>query len=100
MDCLFCKVLPEVSQLDFVNLPDLDSIDQQMNFNGDDDFGEDRQILAQLSPLVAYVTHEDKTTLKIFSLSKEQTIGTIPTTSAIRKFATSLTNPSYKLTVM
>ena len=46
MDCLFCKVLPEVSQIDFVHLPDLHSIDQEMTFVGPEEFGEDRQILA------------------------------------------------------
>jgi len=42
-----------------------------MTFGSAEEFGEDREILAALSPLVAYVTHEDKTTLKIFSLTKE-----------------------------
>ena len=100
MDCLFCKVLPEVSQLDFVHLPDLECIDQEMTFIGADEFGEDRQLLAQIAPLIAYVTHEDKTQLNFFSLTKECTIGTIQTTAAIRKFRTSLTNPTYKLTLM
>ena len=71
MDCLFCKVLPEVSQLDFVNLPDLESIDQEITFVGVEEFGEDRQILAQLAPLIAYVTFEDKTQLVFYSLAKE-----------------------------
>ncbi len=42
MECLFCKVLPEVSQIDFVHLPDLESIDQEMTFVGPEEFGEDR----------------------------------------------------------
>ena len=71
MDCLFCKVLLEVSQLDFVNLPDLGSIDQEITFVGVEEFGEDRQILAQLAPLIAYVTFEDKTQLVFYSLVKE-----------------------------
>ena len=50
--------------------------------------------------MIAYVTHEDKTQLNFFSLTKEMIIGTIQTTAAIRKFRTSLTNPSYKLTLM
>ena len=75
MECLFCKVLPEVSQVDFVHLPDLECIDQELNFNSADEFGEDREILASLAPLIAYVTHDDKTSLNIFSLKKEQTIG-------------------------
>ena len=53
-----------------------------------------------MAPLVAYVTHEDKTQLVIHSLRKDQTIGTVQTTSAIRKFATSVENPAYKLTLM
>ena len=100
MDCLFCKVLPEVSQIDFVHLPDLQSIDQEMTFVGPEEFGEDRQILAQLAPLLAYVTHEDKTQLVFYSLKKEQTIATVQTTSAIRKFGTSLDNAAYKLTLI
>lgn len=42
-----------------------------------DDYGEDREILDRLSPLIAYVTHDNKKQLKIFSLVKEQTIGTV-----------------------
>mmetsp|Transcript_8779 Transcript_8779/g.12042 ORF Transcript_8779/g.12042 Transcript_8779/m.12042 type:complete len:87 (-) Transcript_8779:353-613(-) len=61
MNCLYCKALPEVSQLDFVHLPDLDSVDQELTFGGLDEYRQDREILAQLAPLVAYVTHEDKT---------------------------------------
>ena len=100
MECLFCKVIPEVCQVDFVHLPDLGCIDQEMNFGSQDEFGEDREILASLAPLIAYVTHDNKTSLNVFSLAKEQAIGTVQTTAAIRKFSTSLQNPTYKLTLI
>ena len=100
MECLFCKVIPEVCQVDFVHLPELGCIDQEMNFGSQDEFGEDREILASLAPLIAYVTHDNKTSLNVYSLAKEQAIGTIQTTAAIRKFSTSLQNPTYKLTLM
>ena len=86
--------------MDFIHLPDLECIDQNMTFSNADEFREDREILARLAPLIGYVTHEDKTQLNVFSLVKEQTIGTISTTAAIRKFATSVSNPAYKLTLM
>ena len=100
MECLYCKVLPGVSQLDFIHLPDLESIDQELTFGELDEYREDREILAQLTPLVAYVTHEEKTQLVIHSLRKDQTLRTVQTTSAIRKFVTSVENPAYKLTLM
>ena len=81
-------------------MPDLECIDQNMIFSNADEFGEDREILDRLAPLIGYVTHEDKTQLNVFSLVKEQTIGTISTTAAIRKFATSVSNPAYKLTLL
>ena len=56
MDCLFCKIIPEVSQVDFIHLPQC--IDQERVFSNADEFGEDREILAQIGPLIAYVTHE------------------------------------------
>ena len=48
MECLFCKVIPEVSQVDFVHLPDLACIDQGITFGSADEFGEDREILQSL----------------------------------------------------
>ena len=46
------------------------------------------------------MTYENKTQLNIFSLVTEQTVSTIQTTSAIRKFMTSVSNPTYKLPIL
>jgi len=36
MNCLYSRLLPEVSQVDFVHLPDLLSVDQEITFGGAD----------------------------------------------------------------
>ena len=60
----------------------------------------DKIFLYNMSPLLGYFTFENKTQLNLYSLVTEQSMATVQTTSAIRKFQTSQNNTSYKLTIL
>ena len=70
MECLFCRALPEVSQVDFVHLPEEFKINADMGGIDDKNYGQedsgeemvdDKLFLNNLHPLIAYVTYENKT---------------------------------------
>ena len=55
-----------------MHLPDLNSIDQELEFSNTEEFyKEDRESLASMAPIVAYVTHEDKTQLVLHSIRRD-----------------------------
>jgi hypothetical protein len=78
-ECLFLKIIPEVSYMDFIHcMPyDMDSHDKLVDSGAVED-----------APLIGYVTFDNRCQLNIYSLVKEATVTSLSLASPVRKFVT------------